>query len=165
MTRRRATVRRRSETGTGTGTGTGTETGTETGTVTVLVVGFVVVVGLLVAVVVDASAAYLRRQQVTALADGAALAAADGAQGEEVYTSGLGVRADIDPVQARAHVAAYLQRTEAAAAFPGLSWQVSTNGTEVQVRLAAPLELPITPSGWVGETSVDGVASAVVEVR
>lgn len=134
------------------------------GTVTVLVVGFVVVVALLVAAVVDASAAYLRQRSMTALADGAAIAAADGVQGEQVYTSGLGARAEVDPEVARAYVADYLHDTGAAASFPGLTCQVTTSGTEVRVWLASPLDLPITPAGWVGEATVDGAASAVAEV-
>ncbi len=137
----------------------------ERGTVTVLVVGFAVVVALLVAVVVDASTAYLRRQAMTSLADGAVLAAADGVQGEQVYTTGLGRQAEVDPRAAHAHVATYLRQTGATGDYPGLSWQVSTDGTVVSVRVAAPLDLPVTPSGWGGTTTVDGVASAVVQVR
>jgi hypothetical protein len=34
----------------------------------------------------------------------------------------------------------------------------------VTVRLSAPVQLPITPPGWVDEAYVDGVASAVVPV-
>lgn len=138
---------------------------TETGTVTVLVVGFLLVISLLVAAVVDASAAYLRRQAMGSLADGAALAAADGAQGEQVYTSGLGEQAAVDPAVARAHVADYLRSTGATVTYPGLTWRVSTSGTRVSVRVAAPLDLPVTPAGWVGEATVDGIASAVVEVQ
>ena len=66
------------------------------GSVTPLVIGFAVVVALLVGVVVDASAAYLRRQGLNSAADAAALAATDGIQGEQVYTHGLGERAQID---------------------------------------------------------------------
>jgi len=136
----------------------------EDGTVTVLVVGFALVAALLVAAVVDASSAYLQRQSLHALADGAVLAAADGAQGEQVYTSGLGERAPIDPAVARAQVAEYLAATGAAAEHPGLSWLVSTDGTIVSVRLAAPLDLPITPAGWQQSTTVVGAASAVVDI-
>ncbi|CAN5875587.1 hypothetical protein BH20ACT6_BH20ACT6_16160 [soil metagenome] len=137
---------------------------TERGTVTVLVVGFVVVVAMLVAVVVDASAAYLQRQAMHSLADGAALAAADGAQGEQVYTSGLGEQAQIDPTAARTQVAAYLSATGAAAEHPGLRWQVSSDGTVVSVRVSAPLDLPISPEGWQQSTTVSGAASAVVDI-
>jgi hypothetical protein len=119
----------------------------EGGTITVLVVGFVVVLGLLTAVVVDASAAYLRRQSVNGLADGAALAAADGARGRAVYERGLGERAPIDPVVARAAVAEYLRSAGAGATYPGLSWQVTATRTAVTVRLSAPLDLPLDPPG------------------
>ncbi len=135
------------------------------GTVTVLVVGFVVVVALLVAAVVDASAAYLRRQALTSLADGAVLAAADGVQGEQVYTSGLDAHAQVDAQVARTYVADYLRSTGALAEHPGLTWQVDTTGSVVRVRVSAPLDLPITPAGWVDQASVTGSAAAVVEVR
>ena len=137
----------------------------ERGTVTVLVVGFVVILGLLTAVVVDASAAYLRRQAVNGLADGAALAAADGAQGAEVYENGLGDQAPIDPVVAQAAVDQYLRSTGATATYPGLSWQVTATDTTVTVRLSAPLDLPLDPTGWADTTTVVGTGSAVVEVE
>jgi len=136
----------------------------ERGTITVLVVGFVVVLGLLTVAVVDSSAAYLRRQSVNGLADGAALAAADGAQGTAVYEHGLGDQAPIDPVVARAAVAEYLRSTGAGAEYPGLSWQVSATGTAVTVRLSAPLDLPLDPAGWADTTTVVGTGSAVVQV-
>ena len=82
----------------------------ESGQTSLLIVGFFLVAVLLVVVVVDASAAYLRRQQLDALADGAALAAADGIQGAQVYEQGLGERAAIDPELARTYVADYLER-------------------------------------------------------
>ena len=74
----------------------------ERGQTSVLIMGFFLVAVLLTVVVVDASAAFLRRQRLDAVADGAALAAADGVQGEQVYEGGLGERAQIDPVAARA---------------------------------------------------------------
>ena len=137
----------------------------ERGTVTVLTVGFLVVLGLLTAAVVDASAAYLRRQSMTGVADGAALAAADGAQGEAVYTEGIGTEAPVDPVVAEAAVAEYLRSTGADASYPGLSWTVTTTGTTVTVRLSAPLDLPLDPAGWGGTSTVVGSGSAVVHVE
>jgi hypothetical protein len=77
---------------------------------------------------------------------------------------GLGEQAAVDPEVARTYVAEYLRTTGALADHPGLTWQVSTDGTVVSVRVVAPLDLPITPSGWVDGTQVTGVASAVVEV-
>jgi uncharacterized membrane protein len=138
--------------------------GSQRGQVSLLVVGFAAVIVLLIGVVVDASAAFLRRQAIESVADGAALAAADGVAGEAVYTSGLGSTAAIDPEVAEGYVAAYLARTGAAASFPGLIWRVESAGDAVTVRLSAPLQLPISPPGWVETAYVDGVASAVVPV-
>jgi uncharacterized membrane protein len=138
----------------------------ESGSVTVLVVGFLVVVGLLVAAVVDASAAYLRRQSMAALADGAALAAAEGVQSELLYAGGLGEQAPVDSAVAQRYVAAYLNGVGAPADLPGLTWRVDTSagGTVVRVRLAAPLDLPVTPTDWTGSVTVAADASAVVVV-
>lgn len=136
----------------------------ERGTITVLVVGFLVVLGLLCALVIDASAAYLRRQSVNGLADGAALAAADGAQGAGLYEQGLGRRAPIDPALADAAVADYVAATGAITTYPGLSWTVTTAGSTVTVRLSTPLDLPLDPAGWADSTMVSGTGSAVVQV-
>ncbi|MFP5252814.1 MAG: pilus assembly protein TadG-related protein [Actinomycetes bacterium] len=119
----------------------------EAGQAALLLVGFFVVALLLAAVVVDASAAYLRRQGLDNVADGAALAGADGVQGREVYVGGLGERAQIDPAVAREHVAAYLRSTDAAARYPGLRWAVAADAERVVVRVAAPLDLPIPVPG------------------
>jgi hypothetical protein len=40
----------------------------------------------------------------------------------------------------------------------------SAGGTVVRVRLAAPLDLPVTPAGWTGSVTVAADASAVVVV-
>ncbi|MFC6345663.1 pilus assembly protein TadG-related protein, partial [Nocardioides hankookensis] len=62
----------------------------EDGQTTVLIVGFALVLVMAVAMVVDVSAAYLQRQGLDTVADGAALRAADlGATGEEVYAGGV----------------------------------------------------------------------------
>jgi len=137
----------------------------DTGQITVMLVGFLVVLGLLVAAVIDASAAYLRRESLNSLADGAALAAADGVQGEQVYTGGLGQLAQIDPVMARRYVGEYLVAAGALARYPGLTWTVRPNGDGVTVRLAAPLRLPVRPPGWDDAVTISGEASAIVPVR
>jgi uncharacterized membrane protein len=134
------------------------------GQTTLLLLGFFLVAVMLVGVVVDASAAYLRRQALTALADGAALAAADAVQAAQVYTGGLGQRAQIDPAAARAYVATYLAQTRATERFEGLVYRVLPAGDSVTVQLSARLDLPIPPPGWVGDPRVDGVATAVVPV-
>jgi hypothetical protein len=136
----------------------------EAGQTALLIVGFFLVAVLLVAVVVDASAAYLRRQAMNALADGAALAAADGVQGAHVYTSGLGDTAQIDPAAAREYVAGYLAQSRAHQRYPGLVYRVLPAGDSVTVQVSAPLDLPIPPPGWTGDPWVQGVATAAVPV-
>jgi hypothetical protein len=134
----------------------------ERGQTTVLIIGFVIVIAMAVAVVVDASAAYLRRQALSSLADGAALAAADGLQGEQVYTAGLGERAVVDPGAARELVVEYLTAVGAGGRFPGLSHVVETDGERVVVRVAAPLDLPIPVPGVASQARVTATAAAVV---
>lgn len=136
----------------------------ERGSITPLVIGFALVIAVLVAVVVDASAAYLRRQGLNSLADAAALAATDGLQGDSVYTHGLGERAEIDPDAARRYVEDYLRTSDALARYPGITWSVSTSDTAVLVRVAAPLDLPLHVPGVGERAMVAGTAAATVVV-
>lgn len=136
----------------------------EAGQATVMIIGLVVVLVMMVVVVVDASAAYLRRQSLSSLADGAALAAADAIEGEQVYTRGLGQRATVDPNQARSFVASYLSSTEAPSVYPGLVAVVGTSGDRVVVRLSAPLDLPLPLPGVASSAPVHAESAAVVAV-
>jgi Flp pilus assembly protein TadG len=136
----------------------------EQGSVTPLIVGFAVLVAVLVAVVVDASAAYLRRQGLNSVADAAALAATDGLQGDRVYTHGLDDRAEIDEAAARREVEDYLRSSGAIARYPGLSWVVTTSATSVTVTVAAPLDLPLHVPGVADRARVQGSAAAVIVV-
>ncbi len=139
----------------------------ERGQTTLLIVGLAVVLLMAVAVVVDASAAYLQRQGLSSVADGAALAAADaGAQGEEVYAGGLDEgHLQLVAHAARAGVDDYLAAIDAHRRYPGLRVRVSVDeaaGT-VTVRLVAPLDLPLTLPGSPARARIGASASAVVE--
>jgi len=136
----------------------------DAGQTTVLIVGLAVVAMLLVGVTVDASAAYLRRQGLDNLADGAALAAADGVQGGQVYAGGLAERALIDPEVARQYVATYLLEIDAARTYPGLQFAVDATADRVVVRISAPLDLPITPPGWDVRPLISSTAASYVVV-
>lgn len=136
----------------------------EAGSAAVLIVGFFVVGLLLVGVVVDASAAYLRRQGLDNLADGAALAAADGIQGRQVYEEGLGERAEIDPAVARGYVADHLRSVRAGAAYPGLRWEVDATPDRVIVRVSAPLDLPVPLPGVADTAWISATAASYVVV-
>jgi Flp pilus assembly protein TadG len=136
----------------------------ERGSIIPLVVGFAFLVAVLVAVVVDASAAYLRRQGLDSVADAAALAATDGLQGDRVYTHGLDDLAEIDAETARRYVEDYLRASGVLARYPGLGWTVSTSATTVVVHVAAPLDLPLRVPGVGGSAVVTGSAASVVVV-
>lgn len=131
---------------------------------TPLIIGFAVVVALLVAVVVDASAAYLRRQGLNSAADAAALAATDGIQGEEVYTQGLGKRAVIDPATARRYVSDYFFASGIRRRYPGLDYSVETTDNTVVVRIMTPMDLPLSVPGVGTDVRVTGTAASVVVV-
>jgi Flp pilus assembly protein TadG len=136
----------------------------ERGSIAPLVIGFALIVAVLVAVVVDASAAYLRRQGLNSVADAAALAATDGLQGDAVYTRGLDDRAAIDAAAARRYVADYLAGSGAAVRYPGLTWSVAAEADTVVVRVAAPLDLPLRVPGVAHAATVTGSAASVVVV-
>ena len=134
------------------------------GQTTLLIVGLTVVAILMVAVVVDASAAYLRRAGLDSLADGAALAAADGVRGWQVYEGCLGRRARIAPAVASRYAAEYFGATGAARRYPGLSYDVDAGTDRVVVHVSAPLDLPITPPGWDRRPVISGSAASFVAV-
>ena len=138
----------------------------ETGQVSVLIIGLMIVLAMTIAVVVDASAAYLQRQRLDTLADGAALYGADAAAtGRETYLHGVaGERLELDADRARAGVRDYLARTGASGSYPGLDWAVTVNAatSTVTVRLRAPLDLPLTVPGAPDHTWVGATGSAAV---
>ncbi|TWH03160.1 putative Flp pilus-assembly TadE/G-like protein [Nocardioides sp. J9] len=137
----------------------------ERGSSTPLIVAFVAVILLLVAAVVDASAAYLARQRLDELADGAALQGADlGAQGQDVYDGGLG-RGDlaISRREAERAVRAYLRASGAHRDHPGLRTSVRVDGTRIVVELTASVDLPLGLPGAPARASVRSVGSAVVD--
>lgn len=138
----------------------------ERGSTIPLIIGFALVIALVVGVVVDATAAYLRRQQLDSLADGAALRGADlGAAGTEVYGGGLGA-ADLEltPAAARQAVDDYLSATGAYGRYPGLQASVRVDATsrQVLVHLRAPADLPLHVPGSPAHPLVGVEGSAVV---
>lgn len=140
------------------------------GQATVLIVGLAVVLLMAVGVVVDATAAYLQRQGLSSLADGAALAAADAGSRNEafLYDEGIGAEPRLRQQQAlaRAAVVDHLRSTAAHRAYPGLTWQMGFDhvGDRVTVRVQAPLELPLTVPGSPERTTVSAEAAAVVRL-
>ncbi len=129
----------------------------------VLIVGLAAILAGLVAVVTIASSAYLQRQGLSTLADGAALYGSDvGAAG--VYEAGLGrERLRLDPQAVRRAVEDYLRRARADSRFEGVRTSVVVDAARgrVTVTLRAPLDLPRAfagfDTGYVGASSTAAV--------
>lgn len=138
----------------------------EQGQVTLLIIGFASFCLMALALLVDSSAAYLQRQGLDNLADGAALHGADlGAAG--VYTEGLPAQRLLQEESAvRAAVLAYLAQVGARARYPGIEVRVTVDpaGRSVTVRLEAPLDLPLRIPGSPARTTVGASSTAAVTV-
>ncbi len=121
----------------------------EQGSVALLIIGFALLLLVMVAVVVDASAAYLQRQGLTTLADGAALQGADlGSVG--AYTDGL-PEGRLVQVASAVHdaVGEYLVSVDAYETYPGLTHEARVDSVDgvVTVIVRAPLDLPLAVPG------------------
>lgn len=139
----------------------------ERGQTTLLIIGLAVVLLMMAAVVTDASAAYLQRQGLDTLADGAALTGADaGASGDEAYGAGLDADLHLDADVARAAVFGYLHKVGAFDRYPGLTAQVSVDqATErVIVEVHAPIHLPLHVPGSPEHADVGATGAASVGV-
>jgi Putative Flp pilus-assembly TadE/G-like len=135
--------------------------------VLLMVIGFAVVLLMMAAVLTDASAAYLRRQSLDTLADGAALTAADaGASGDEAYGAGLDADLHLDAELARAAVFGYLHRVGAFTRYPGLTASVVVDPSRQRVTVAvrAPLDLPLRIPGGPESASIGAASAATVGV-
>ena len=140
----------------------------EDGTVTLLIIGFAVVLLLGIGVVIDASAAYLQRQGLDTVADGAALAGADAGSRNlgALYGEGIGseVRLAQAETAARSAVIDFLRRTGAAGQYPGLRVSVHLDraAQSIVVDVHAPLDLPLTVPGSPQRASIGASGSAAV---
>ncbi len=131
----------------------------ERGQITVMTIGFFVFLGLLAVVVINSSAAFLQRQELNNLADGAALAAADGLSEGAFYLHGVESAVELDPAEARRLVTGYLT----ASGEPVGQVTVTTIDDSVHVRIERVVSLAITPPGWTSQTTI--VAEATSQLR
>lgn len=139
----------------------------ERGSTIPLIVGLAAVLLMGVALVVNASSAYLQRQALDTLADGAALRGADlGAAG--VYGEGLDVERLLQEKGAvEKVVVAYLQSVGADRTYPGLEVDARVNVTDrsVTVTLSAPVELPMRIPGSPTKPVVGASSTAAVTIQ
>lgn len=139
----------------------------ERGEVSLLIVGFAVVVAMLIAVVVNSSAAYLERQGLDSLADGAALHAADlGATGIDVYQGGVPEDSlELSAHEARMAVWAYLDSSGAFDRFQDLHFSVQVEQGRVLVHLSSLLDLPLRFPGAESRVIIESQGAAGVSVN
>jgi Putative Flp pilus-assembly TadE/G-like len=128
----------------------------ERGQLTVLIIGFTAIVLLLLAVVTDASKAFLVRRDLAQLADGAALAGTRGVSGS-VVVRGI----ELSQSAAEHEVALYLDSVERGG-YDNLSWTVTVDGAEVAVHLQAVVDLPLVMPGTTGTATVSADGSALL---
>jgi uncharacterized membrane protein len=140
----------------------------DAGQTTLLIVGLAVVLLMAIAAVVDVTAAYLQRQALLTVADGAALAGADAgsADEEDLYGAGLGrdPRLEQRRAVAQAAVADFLRASGAHGDYPGLTFGVRIDPARdaVVVTLRAPLDLPLTVPGTPQDASIAASGAATV---
>lgn len=127
----------------------------EYGQITVMTIGFFVFLGLLAVVVINSSAAFLQRQALDNVADGAALSAADGLSREAFYRRG---EVRLDDAAARRLVGSYVTGDGVRVV------RVSTEGDEVRVRLERTVSVAITPPGWASRTTIVSEATSQLRV-
>jgi hypothetical protein len=122
----------------------------------VLIIGFTAIVLLLLAVVTDASKAFLVRRDLAQLADGAALAGTRGVSGS-VVVRGI----ELSQSAAEHEVALYLDSVDRGG-YDNLSWAVTVDGAEVAVHLQAVVDLPLVMPGTTGTATVSADGSALL---
>lgn len=139
----------------------------ERGSTIPLMIGLAAVLLMGIALVINASAAYMQRQSLDTLADGAALRAADlGAAG--VYDGGLGADRLLQEEGAARKVAlAYLASIGADKTYPGIdvAAHVDTTNRSVTVTLSAPVDLPMHIPGSPVKPVVGATGTAAVTIR
>lgn len=126
------------------------------GNVTVLTVGFLAILGLLVVVVVNASAAFLERRELMNLADRVALHAADGLDRDRVYLRGITDEATLDAADARALTTGIVPAD--------VSLSLTTSDDRVEVRVTRQARLPLVPPGFPDTATVRAEASARLQI-
>ncbi len=132
-----------------------------------LIVGLAAVLVLAIAVVVNASSAFMQRQSLDTLADGAALYGADiGSAG--VYAEGLPAERLLQEERAvRVAVQDYLRRVGAYETYGDIAVvaRVDPAARAVTVVLSAPLDLPLTVPGTPSRPTVSATGRAAVTIE
>jgi uncharacterized membrane protein len=108
-----------------------------------LILGCAVLLGLLVTVVINASALFLQQRSLASTADAAALAAAQSLDAQEYYARGASAGVPLDPQAARDAVDRIALEAEGPWSGPVDVVEVAVSDDVVSVRLAVRARLPV----------------------
>ena len=115
---------------------------TEEGSTLILGIGLVGVCLLAIAVVTDAGNVFLQHRQLFAIADAAALAGAQSIDLTEYYAVGAHEATTLDSTAVVARARHHIAREQELVSIPGLHIDsIRSNGSEVVVKLSAPVQL------------------------
>lgn len=132
------------------------------GTVLLLVIGLVSIAALLVGVVTDVTALYLKRRTITSAVDGAALAGAQEVNRPLIYGQGLPSSGPV-PLDERAAEEAALRYLRDTAGDIALRVEVQATPTTVTVQVWTDYRLPASSRvtlGTAGTVAVTATATA-----
>ena len=114
----------------------------ERGSIMLLAIAFIGITLFAIAIVTDASTLFRQHRGLVALADGAALAGAQGIDLDTYYAQGASMNTALDSDQVRANVQHYLQHS----GDDGIRIEVLTvDGGAVALTLTAPIRLTFFP--------------------
>ncbi len=133
-------------------------TGGERGSVLVLGIGLVAVCLMAFVVLVDASAAFLQRQHLVAIADAAALAGAQGIDLSAYYRDGASAATRLDPGLVTRLARDHLTLSDLSSVGGFRIDHVASDGSQVMVALSAPLDLPFWSDLVDGRVAVESHA-------
>lgn len=119
-----------------------------------MTIGFLLVIGVVTVVVVNASAVFLRHRELMNSADAASLRAADAVDELDYFSHQDPDRLRLDAVEARAQAARGIGSDTDLTAW--------VEGTRVYVRLEQRYRLPIRPPGMRGDAVIVAEADAQV---
>lgn len=131
----------------------------ESGQISVLIIGCCTLIGLLAVVVINSSAAFLQKQRLADLADGAALAGADAIQIEQIYAKGLNRDLPLNAPVAQKAAVAHL------AGKNNLTWNIQASTSAVRIQLREPIKLPLVPPGWKSQTMIFAESTALLRTN
>lgn len=133
------------------------------GQVTLLILGFATITLILLAVVTDASKAYLVRRDLSQIADGAALAGTRGVSGT-IRTGDTTNNIDLSQQAAETEVARYLSAVDNGG-YSDLTATVAVTGPELTVHLQATVDLPLGIPGADSTVTVRSDGASVLATR